>query len=174
MKIAECLMSKLALDDKKIRQFPLEERVKVLEDIFKNSKDESLRWDAVWLGGEIPEEVGLKGPLFDKVADLFAWVLKHDDNSIVRHEVCYQIAGRNMRKKIPDLLEAGLHDKSALVRHEAIECLGIIRAFETRDSIAQALKDPDPHVRETARMVLKRMDRYVGQKFDPTAEYKAY
>lgn len=167
-------MSKLALDDKKIRQLPLEKRVDVLEDIFKNSDDESLRWDAVWLAGEIPEEVGLTGPLFEKVADLYAWVLKNDDNSIVRHEVCYQISGRNMRQKIPDLLEAGLHDKSALVRHEAIECLGIIRAFEIIDSIKLALKDPDPHVRETARMVLKRMERYQGQKFDPTAEYKAY
>jgi len=167
-------MSKLALDDKKIRQLPLEERVKVLENVFKNSDDESLRWDAVWLAGEVPEEVGLKGPLFEKVADLYAWVLKNDDNSIVRHEVCYQIAGRNMRQKIDDLLEAGLHDKSALVRHEAIECLGIIRAFETIDSIKLALKDPDPHVKETARMVLKRMERYEGQKFEPTTEYKAY
>ena len=167
-------MSKLALDDKKIREFPLEKRVEVLEDIFKNSDDESLRWDAVWLAGEIPELVGLKGPLFDRIADLFAWVLKHDDNSVVRHEVCYQISGRNMRDKIPDLAEAGLHDESALVRHEAIECLGIIRAFDQMDAIRKALEDPSEHVRITARMVLKRMERYKGKEFVPESEYVAY
>lgn len=167
-------MSKLALDDKKIREYPLEKRVEVLEDIFKNSDDESLRWDAVWLAGEIPELVGLKGPLFDRIADLFAWVLKHDDNSVVRHEVCYQISGRNMRDKIPDLAEAGLHDESALVRHEAIECLGIIRAFDQMDAIKKALDDPSEHVRITARMVLKRMERYRGKEFVPEAEYVAY
>lgn len=167
-------MAVQALDDKKIREYPLEERVKVLEDIFKNSDDESLRWDAVWLAGEIPEQVGLEGPLFDEVADLFAWVLKYDDNSVVRHEVCYQISGRNMRSKIPDLAEAGLHDPSALVRHEAIECLGIIRAFDQMDAIKQALNDESEHVRITARMVLKRMERYKGKEFVPQSEYVAY
>lgn len=167
-------MSELALDDKKIRSYPLEERVNVLEDIFKNSNDESLRWDAVWLAGEIPELVGLKGPLFDKIADLFAWVLKNDDNSVVRHEVCYQISGRNMRSKIPDLVDAGLHDESALVRHEAIECLGIIRAFDQMDAIKHALNDSSEHVRITARMVLKRMGRYQGKEFVPESEYIAY
>ena len=167
-------MSNIALDDKKIRQYPLEERVKILEEIFKTSDDESLRWDAVWLAGEIPELVGLKGPLYDKIADLFAWVLKHDDNSVVRHEVCYQISGRNMRQKIPDLVQAGLYDESSLVRHEAIECLGIIRAFDQMDSIKKALDDPSEHVKITARMVLKRMERYQGKEFVPEEEYVSY
>ena len=167
-------MSKIALDDEQIRRYPLEERVKVLEKIFKTSDDESLRWDAVWLAGEIPELVGLKGPLFDQVADLFAWVLKHDDNSVVRHEVCYQISGRNMRDKIPDLVQAGLYDESALVRHEAIECLGIIRAFDQMDAMKKALDDPSEHVRITARMVLKRMERYKGKEFVPESETVAY
>ena len=167
-------MTQLALDDHRIREFPLEKRVEIIEQIFKNSDDESLRWDAVWLAGEIPEQVGLKGPLFDKVADIYAWVLKNDDNAVVRHEVCYQIAGRNMRKKIPDLVEAGLQDKSALVRHEAIECLGIIRAFDHMDAMKKALEDPSPYVVETARMVLKRMERYQGKEFVAEAEYVSY
>ena len=167
-------MAVQVLDDKKIREYPLEERVKILEDIFKNSNDESLRWDAVWLAGEIPEQVGLKGPLFDKVSELFAWILKNDDNSVVRHEVCYQISGRNMRERIPDLVEAGLHDESALVRHEAIECLGIIRAFDQIDVIKQSLNDPSEHVRITARMVLKRMGRYQDKEFVPESEYMSY
>ena len=95
----------------------------------------------------------MKGPLFDKVADLFAWVLKNEDNAVVRHEVCYQITGINMRDKIPDLAEAGLHDKSALVRHEAIECLSIIYAFDQIDTMKKALDDPSEYVSETARMI---------------------
>ena len=79
-----------------------------------------------------------------------------------------------MRDKIPDLAEAGLHDESALVRHEAIECLGIIRAFDQMDAIKKALDDPSEHVRITARMVLKRMERYKGKEFVPEAEYVAY
>ena len=167
-------MSNLALDENELRKLSLEDRVRKLEDIFKNSDDESARWDAVWLAGEIPVKVGLKGPLFDKVADLYAWVLKNDDNAIVRHEVCYQIAGRNMRDKIQDLVESGLHDKSELVRHEAIECLGIIRAYDQIDVMKKALDDSSEYVRETARMVLKRMERLQKKEFKPEAEYVAY
>ena len=167
-------MSTLALDEDELRQLSLEDRVSKLEYVFKNSDDESARWDAVWLAGEIPVEVGLKGPLFDRVADLYAWVLKNDDNAVVRHEVCYQIAGRNMRKKIPDLVESGLYDKSELVRHEAIECLGIIRATDQIDAMKKSLKDPVECVRETARMVLKRMERIQDKEFNPEAEFTSY
>lgn len=167
-------MSKLALDEHEIRKLSYEDRVTKLEDIFKNSKDESVRWDAVWIAGEIPVQVGLKGPLFDRVADLYAWVLKNDDNAVVRHEVCYQIAGRNMRNKIPDLVESGLHDKSALVRHEAIECLSIIRAYDQIEVIKKALDDTSEYVRETAQMVLKRMERLQGKEFDPKSEFVSY
>ncbi|MDH3677093.1 MAG: HEAT repeat domain-containing protein [Nitrosopumilus sp.] len=167
-------MSRLALDENEIRRLSLEDRVTELEHIFKNSDDESARWDAVWLAGEIPVEVGLKGPLFDRVADLYAWVLKNDDNAVVRHEVCYQIAGRNMREKIPNLVESGLYDKSELVRHEAIECLGIIRAFDQIGVMKKALDDPNEYVRETARMVLKRMERLKEKEFKPEAEFVSY
>jgi HEAT repeat protein len=167
-------MSKLALDENEIRKLSHEDRIKKLEYIFKNSKDESVRWDAVWIAGEIPVQVGLKGPLFDRVADLYAWILKNDDNAVVRHEVCYQIAGRNMRDKIPDLVESGLHDKSALVRHEAIECLGIIRAYDQIEVIKKSLDDTSEYVRETARMVLKRMERLQEKEFNPESEFVSY
>ena len=163
-----------ALDENDLRSLSLEDRIAKLEYVFKNSDDESARWDAVWLAGEIPVEVGLKGPLFDRVADLYVWVLKNDDNAVVRHEVCYQISGRNMRNKIPDLVEAGLHDKSALVRHEAIECLGIIRANDQIDAIKKGLDDPSEYVRETARMVIKRMERLQEKEFKPETEFVAY
>ena len=77
--------------DKIIRNLPLKERIKKLEHVFKTSDDESERWDAVWIAGEIPVEVNLKGPLFEKMVDLFAWVLKNDPNDVVRHEVSLSI-----------------------------------------------------------------------------------
>jgi len=73
-------------------------------------------------------------------------------------------------KRFPDLRDAGLHDESALVRHEAIECLSIIHASdeETLKAFNQAKTDPDKHVRDTANFVLKRFNRTLKRKFEPT------
>lgn len=167
-------MTQVAFDEKEIRALPIEERLSKLELTLKNSPDESERWDAVWMIGEIAAEAGEGTPLYNKVADLFSWDLKHDDNSVVRHEVCYQIAGRNMMHKVPDLIESGLHDQSALVRHEAIECLSIIHAHDddTLAAFENATQDPNEYVRETAYFVLKRVDRTKKRKFEP--ETSAY
>lgn len=156
--------------DKVIKNLPLEERAERIEHIFKTSKDESERWDAVWLGGEIPVEVDLKGPLFEKMTDLFAWVLKNDPNDVVRHEVCYQIAARNMKRIVPDLAYAANYDPSPLVRHEATECLMIIRATDQMEAIERSLKDENESVRNTAELVLKRMNRYKS-KFNAESEW---
>ncbi len=163
-------MAEIVFDEKQIKAFPAEKRLKKLETVLKNSSDESERWDSVWLAGEIAAESGENTPMYNKVADLFSWVLKNDDNTIVRHEVCYQISGRNMLQKIPDLRDAGLNDESALVRHEAIECLSIIHASdeETLKAFNQAKTDPDKHVRDTAHFVLKRFNRTLKRKFEPT------
>jgi hypothetical protein len=156
--------------DKIIKKLPLEERFEKLEEIFKKSDDESERWDAVWLAGEIPVEVNLRGPLFEKMTDLFAWVLKNDPNDVVRHEVCYQIAARNMVRIIPELANAANHDPSPLVRHEATECLMIIRATDQIGAIERSLHDKNESVRNTARLVLKRMKRYKS-KFNAKSEW---
>ena len=156
--------------DKTIKKLPLEERFEKLEQIFKTSKDESERWDAVWLAGEIPVEVNLKGPLFEKMTDLFAWVLKNDPNDVVRHEVCYQIAARNMRRIIPELAYSANYDASPLVRHEATECLMIIRATDQIEAIERSMKDENESVRNTAQLVLKRMMRYKS-RFDAESEW---
>ena len=97
--------------------------------------------------------------MFNKVSDLMAWVLKNDKNGVIKHEACYQIAARNMRKNIPNLVEASLSNESVLTRHEALESLGLMRAFESEDLIKKALEDPSPDVRETAEFVLKRFKR---------------
>ena len=156
--------------DKALKSLPLEERYVKIKDIFENSGDESERWDAVWIAGEIPVEVDLKGPLYEKMIDLFAWVLKNDDNDVVRHEVCYQIAARNMRRIIPELASAANYDPSPLVRHEATECLMIIRATDQMEAIERSAKDENEPVRNTAKLVLKRMKRYKA-RFDAKSEW---
>lgn len=156
--------------DKTLKGLPLEERYVKIKDIFENSGDESERWDAVWIAGEIPVEVDLKGPLFEKMTDLFAWVLKNDDNDVVRHEVCYQIAARNMRRIIPELASAANYDPSPLVRHEATECLMIIRATDQMEAIKRSLGDENESVRNTAELVIKRMSRYKA-RFDAKSEW---
>ena len=156
--------------DKSIRTLSLEDRISKLEEIFKTSNDESERWDAVWLAGEIPVEVNLSGPLFEKMTDLFAWVLKNDPNDVVRHEVCYQIAARNMIRIIPELAHAANNDVSPLVRHEATECLMIIRAIDQIDAVEKSLYDENESVRNTAKLVLKRMKRYKS-KFNAKSEW---
>lgn len=150
-------------DENKLRDLAEEQRLSVCERIIKNDSDESKRWDAIWLVGEIAENKNSDDPMFIKAADLMEWVLKNDDNGVVKHEACYQIAGRNMRSKIPTLVESALNDKSILTKHEAIESLGLMRAFEAVDLIRDAEIDPSIDVRETARFVIKRLTRLQKQ-----------
>lgn len=152
-------MGDLILDENEIRKLPFDKRFEECSKILYTEKDESKRWDAVWLAGEIAEQKGPNDPLFAKVADLMTWVLKNDDNGVVKHEACFQIAARNMRNKIPDLVDAALNSDSVLTKHEAIESLGLMRAFESAPLIEKALHDPSPDVKETAAFVLKRLAR---------------
>lgn len=159
-------MTQVAIDTAGIRNLPHKERLEKLTEIFHHSKDESERWDAVWMTGELAEETGLKGTIFEQAGELLAWALKHDDNSIVRHEISYQIAGRGYKKHIPDLIESALHDKSPLVRHESCECLSIIHALDAKPYVEKLLDDPEEIVRETAQFVLKRMERTKDKEYD--------
>lgn len=152
-------MNRLILDEGNLRNLAPRERLAKCWEIVKKETDESLRWDAVWLAGEIAEINGSGDPLFAEVANLMAWVLKNDTNGVVKHEACYQIAARNMRDKIPDLIDVSLKDSSVIARHEAIESLGLMRAFDTTEMLSKATEDPNPDVKETALFVLKRLKR---------------
>lgn len=158
----------LVIDENDVRLLPPAERLERCTWTLKNEKDESLRWDAVWLAGEITEVLRPGDPMLEQIADLFVWVLENDDNGVVKHEAAFQIAARNMRNKIKNLIHTGLHDKSELARHEALEALGLMRAFESEQAIIEALKDRDHNVRETAQFVLKRLKRLKqsNQEFD--------
>jgi len=156
-------------DEEKLRELPDMQRFSVCEQTLKTEKDESKRWDAVWLIGELAEDKKIGDPLFEKVSDVIEWVIKNDDNGVVKHEACFQVAARNMRQKIHVLVDAALHDKSILTKHEAIESLGLMRAFEAEELIKEALNDPSIDVRETAEFVLKRLDRLKNH-----GEYKPF
>jgi len=152
-------MSNLLMDENQIRLLPPRERLGKCTAIIKNEADESKRWDAVWLAGEIAEAAGPSNAIFHEVADLMTWVLQNDPNGVVKHEACFQIAARNMREKISDLINSVLNDERVLVKHEALESLGLMRAFESEKLMASAINDPNPDVKETAAFVQKRFKR---------------
>ena len=157
------------IDEGKIRELDDEERFVACEYILKNESDESKRWDAVWLVGELAENKNESDSMFNRVAEIMGWVVKNDSNGVVKHEACYQIAARNMRKMIPILIDAALFDTSILTKHEALESLGLMRAFEVENLIKKAAEDPSVDVRETAGFVLKRFDRMKNTgKYEPT------
>ncbi|MFY9300323.1 MAG: HEAT repeat domain-containing protein [Candidatus Nitrosotenuis sp.] len=155
------------LDDDDLRKLPPRERLQRCISIIKSDADESKRWDTVYLAGEIANE-NTSDPIFDEVADLMSWILENDDNGIIKHEACFQIAARDMRKKIPALINTALNDKSAIARHEALECLALMRAHESKDAMYQALKDPVSYVSETAACALKRLARIGKKQYTPS------
>lgn len=154
----------MILDENDMRSLQPEERLEKCTYILKNESDESKRWDAVWLAGEIAEGAGSGTEIFGKVADLMVWVLKNDDNGVVKHEACFQIAARNMRDKISDLIDSSQNDKSGLVKHEALEALGLMRAQECINEIEKSINDENQDVRETAMFVIKRLNRLKESK----------
>ena len=122
----------LIFDEYQVRRLPPAERLDKIKQILRSEKDESIRWDGVWLAGEITDGMDTEDPMFAEVADLLAWVLANDVNGIVKHEASFQIAARNMRKKIPNLIHSAIYDGSEITRHESIEALGLIRDMGVR------------------------------------------
>jgi HEAT repeat protein len=153
----------IIFDEYDTRKLPPRERLDTIKQILRNESDESVRWDSVWLAGEITEVVEINDPIFVEIADLMVWVLDNDVNGIVKHEAAFQIGVRNMRNKIPHLIDSALNDKSELVRHEAIEALGLMRAHECKEALKKMVEDPSVAVRETAVFVLKRLDRLTNR-----------
>ena len=153
----------IIFDEYDMRKLPPRERLDKIKYIFRNERDESIRWDSVWLAGEITEVIDKDDPMYDEIADRMVWILLNDDNGIVKHEAAFQIGLRNMKSKIPDLINSALNDKKELVRHEAIEALGLIRAHECKETLRRMSEDPSEVVRETAIFVLKRLDRLTNR-----------
>jgi HEAT repeat protein len=148
-------------DEYNMRNLPARQRLDKVIHVLKNGneRDESIRWDCIWLAGEITEAVSKDDPICTEIADLMVWVLNNDDNGIVRHESAFQIGLLNLRTKIPDLINSILYDKSDLVKHEAIEALGLLRDHGSRETLIKMLDDKGVAVSETAAFVLKRLER---------------
>ena len=121
----------IIFDEYDMRKLPPRMRLDKITQILRNERDESIRWDSVWLAGEITEVIDKDDPIFAEIADLMVWVLLNDDNGIVRHE--------------------------------AIEALGLIRAHDCKETLRKMLEDPSDVVRETAVFVLKRLDRLTNR-----------
>ena len=148
-------------DEYNMRTLPPRLRLDKVIQVLKNGneRDESIRWDCIWLAGEITESVSKDDPIQTEIEDLMVWVLNNDDNGIVKHEAAFQIGLHNMRAKIPDLINSILNDKSDLVKHEAIEALGLLRDHGSKETLTMMLEDKSEAVTETAAFVLKRLER---------------
>ena len=153
----------IVIDENNLRQLLPEKRLEKLEGILKHDVDPSKRWDAIWLVGELAKKAH-SSSLYNRAADVLVWTLENDDSGIVKHEACYQIVACNMREKIPNLLNSALNDESSLARHEALECLGGIEAFEVKDDLKKALNDPVSYVAETAAFSIRRLERLENRK----------
>src|SRR4030095_8525383 len=140
---------------------PPRKRLNKLTMIIKTDKhDESKRWDAVWLLGEILDDKNNE-KYSKEIADLMVWVLVHEKNGIVKHEAAFQIGLRNFRDKIQDLKLCAVYDKSDVARHEAIEALGMMRVQDddTKRVLTGLTFIDNKAVSETAKFVLKRLER---------------
>jgi hypothetical protein len=54
------------------RRQRLDKVIQVLKN--GNERDESIRWDCIWLAGEITEAVSKDDPIQTEIEDLMAWV----------------------------------------------------------------------------------------------------
>ena len=148
------------VDEYRMRDLIPKKRLAKITEILKKGEetDESVRWDCVWLAGEMLGTVST--PVFRKeIADLMVWILNNDGNSIVRHEAAFQIGLHNMRAKIPDLINSILNDNSDLVKHEAIEAIGLLRDHGSKETLVKMQEHESAAVSETASFVLKRLER---------------
>lgn len=157
----------ITFDEYETRKLPVKERLEVVKHHLKHEEDQSVRWDCVWLAGEIINEVGKHMLMTKEIADLLVWVLRNDSDPIVRHEAAFQIGLHNFIDKVPDLVHAIMNDESDVVKHESIEALGLLRHHQSMDTLLTMLQDPSKDVRDTAWFVIKRLNRLRGQ-----GEYK--
>lgn len=145
-------------------RLPTRERIDVCISILKKDDDESLRGEAVWVLGATASQVDRSSSMWTEIADALEYVLANDANAVVKHEACFQIGEHNITTKIPALLNSALHDPSELVRHEAVEAMGLLQLFDHRETLRKAQEDSTDAVRQTATFVMKQLDRLEAAK----------
>lgn len=154
-----CISLGIIYEESSLLKIPAKERLNTCSSILKNDKDESLRCEAIWVVGKTANQYNDDKLIRDQIANLLEYVLRNDDNDIVKHEACFQLGEHKMKEKVSALLDAAMNDSSEIVRHEATEALGLMQAFECREAIKKILDDSNSGVRQTAILVLKQLDR---------------
>jgi len=92
----------------------------------------------------------------DKVPYI-AKVLKNDPNELVRHEAAFSLGQMGYPSGIIPLEDATKNDPSMFVRHEAAIALGVVGSQEAKETLENALDDPDGSVRESAVVALSNL-----------------
>jgi len=92
----------------------------------------------------------------DKVPYI-AKVLKNDPDELVRHEAAFSLGQMGYPCGVPPLEDATQNDSSMFVRHEAAIALGVVGLQEAKETLEEALVDPDGSVRESAVVALSNL-----------------
>lgn len=101
---------------------------------------------------------------YSTILDVFKWAIKNESNCVPHHELAYQIAARDMRELIPEMVSVALEHKSIVSRHEYIENLANIAAWNELEYILSiTLHDSNPDIRETSQYCKDRMRRYKNE-----------
>jgi len=164
------------LTENKLNNLLPETRLEVCIEKIKNGKNsESQRWDCLIIISELYVKLtkgdfqelpsGKIKEMLSEIESTLKWMVYNEKNCVVHHEVAYQIAARNMTNLIQDMVYASLHSKSTVSRHEFLECLGVMKAFDALEKVVpHSLNDDNPDVRQTAEFAEDRMKRYANEK----------
>ena len=164
------------LTENRLNELDPETRLDVsVEKITNGKNSESQRWDCLIIISELYVKLSKNQyndlgkqkmkKMISKIESTLKWMIHNEKNCVVHHEVAYQVAARNITNLVPDMVEAALHSKSVVSRHEYLECLGVMKAFdELKKILPKMLKDKNPDVRETAEFAQDRLSRYVNEK----------
>jgi len=93
----------------------------------------------------------------DKV-EYIVKVLKNDTNELVRHEAAFSLGQMCYSSGILPLEDATKNDSSMFVRHEAAIALGVVGSKSARETLEEALNDPDEPVRDSAVVALSNLE----------------
>ena len=131
-----------------------------LEPSNEDNGDQSVRWDCILILQRTAEEVrDIDTDLFDKIGELLASILLTDPSGFVRHEAAFMLGYLDMYKQKDALRKAALHDNNDVVRHEALEGLGLQRDSDVEFFERVNENDSSAGVKETAVIFMKRAKR---------------
>jgi len=85
-------------------------------------------------------------------------ILKNDSNELVRHEAAFSLGQMGYSSGVGALEDATKNDSSMFVRHEAAIALGVLGSQKSKQTLEQALDDPDAPVRESAAVALSNLE----------------